>query len=725
MAEFGDTKIYTAEGIDVSAGSFQNSLFSESKRLSDALTNAGGINPAVAPGWQTTSEFEEWTDRLILKRTTTFTLLDGDRFHGDFFTGTEFTSHPNVETDPAVAPEMLALAATYIEDDKHLSLYPAARAAGETGAQELLDELGNDTGPVTFVEVIEFSRIVPVLRDPLAAGTVLGSIVKSNPQSGQTLADQLNFTPRASFQSVVQPGGISTMPKADLNASSTYRQEMLNGFTIGNTWSKSISYSRNWMSFKTSAYATFGIGVRIPWEATVQVGPRRIAKSSPDKTPYKANLSIETLDADEDFYRRVGLPEEHLFDGQEAVLRAEAGITLELEVLGKTIFDRDRGNPLISRGLDLGRNFDPPLGTTLNVASPELLYEQSGLAYQHWAFAIGGDLKADIGITGRDFELIAEPHNGWTKTGVARLSKEARTIEITDENSPEFLEFACDDSSTITGRGSDCRYYRHGVNYSGAEYHTSLDITPQARVRVKVKLSNMVPGVSDVNLSSPWVDLFTASFDLPALGPHDDTEDTINAYTKNKRELNAFGSDGLTRQCELDLDTNKWSVEVVGSFAGVNEIVEQLPQNAVVAAVSEGGIYDPSTHSIRWFVINGEPTGDISYELTTPTTDFPKVVGQTRSPGGVVKGIRSFGSEDADEAVLLIRNSELAKRPTFQELVDGRPKSKIYRAEDGKVRMQLKFQTSEDMTLWTDEGIPWDQEIELPAGRRYFRFGIE
>lgn len=453
-----------------------------------------------------------------------------------FFNEGAYTPDPSIPNDPAVAPDIEALAGAFIQAGGHLDLYPEARAAGNLGTQALLDELSVDRGPVTFVESIEFSRIVPKLDDPSRVRGILGSIMEADAVAGLELAEVLETTPTARFSIPSLPDAITTSSGLQLDRSSTYRQEMLNGFTIGNTWKKEISYDRSWMCFEASAYATFGLGIRIPWEATVTVGPRRIEKHEPDKTPYTANLSIETLDADEDFYRRVGLPSEHLFDGKEAVLLAEAGITLKLEAFGSTIIDRGRSNPLVSRGVDLSKDFDPPLGTTLPVASPELLYEDSGLAYQHWAFAIGGDFKTDIGIAGQNFELVASPYKGWTKSGTARFLKSSRTVTVTAENSAQALEFACDDSSSSDSRTAECRSYHFGVQYSDAQYHTAVEVTPQARLRATLKLSSILSSLSDINLSSPWIDLFTASFDLPALGPHDDTDDTIDAYHRNRRE---------------------------------------------------------------------------------------------------------------------------------------------------------------------------------------------
>lgn len=326
MTQFGDTKIYSSEGIEIQAGPFQGVYFSESKRLADALgAGSTGPEPAVGNDWQTSEEFEEWTDRLILRRTTSFTLLDGAKFHSQFFTGDPFSPHPNIVPDPATPPAILDLAADFIAADGHLNLYPAARDAGNISPQSLLDELSNDIGPVTFTEVIEFSRLVPMLNDPSEADGVMNAIIRTEPVAGIELPESLTNN-RANFSSGFLPQNLGTQPKLNLVTSATYSQEMLNGFTIGKTWSKSITYDRSWMSFKTSAFATFGIGVRIPWEATVEVGPRRIEKTSPDKTAYDANISIQTLDADEDFYRRVGLPSEHYYDGQEAVLHAGAGI---------------------------------------------------------------------------------------------------------------------------------------------------------------------------------------------------------------------------------------------------------------------------------------------------------------------------------------------------------------------------------------------------------------
>lgn len=75
--------------------------------------------------------------------------------------------------------------------------------------------------------------------------------------------------------------------------------------------------------------------------------------------------------------------------------------------------------------------------------------------------------------------------------------------------------------------------------------------------------------------------------------------------------------------------------------------------------------------------------------------------------------------------LLVLEDAELRTRPTFQELLDGRPGSKIMPAgENGKVRLELRLQHSSDLQNWTDDGDPIIREMTMPAGQRYFRFGI-
>ena len=106
------------------------------------------------------------------------------------------------------------------------------------------------------------------------------------------------------------------------------------------------------------------------------MSPSRISGTAPDRTPFEASLSINTLDANEDFYREVGLPSDKRYDGKELVIRAGAGIGFKLKVLGSWIINRGKdGGVRMGEKLDVffaGEELiDPDTGKSLG-ASEEL-----------------------------------------------------------------------------------------------------------------------------------------------------------------------------------------------------------------------------------------------------------------------------------------------------------------------------------------------------------------
>ena len=85
LSEIENTPIYTNEGINFSIGGVHHEVFDVTARLHNALSKLDhGDNPAVENNWTTTAEYEEWSDRLILRKTTNFYVLDGLRFAQNF-----------------------------------------------------------------------------------------------------------------------------------------------------------------------------------------------------------------------------------------------------------------------------------------------------------------------------------------------------------------------------------------------------------------------------------------------------------------------------------------------------------------------------------------------------------------------------------------------------------------------------------------------------------------
>ena len=209
-------------------------------------------------------------------------------------------------------PNINELVQEFINSGKHLDLYEEAKIAGNQGVEHLITELKQDRGPIEIIETVEFSRLVKTLEDPANPSQI--DILSIEPLDGK----EITFNNPASIKNT-RPNTFeaSVNFSDDSEGIVSYSQKMLNGFTVGNEWAKGVTYDRTWFYVHASAFAGFGLGLRIPWTADVEVSKRQIPKEAPNKTEYNASIKVQTLDADEDFYRSVGVPTHHRYRGRE------------------------------------------------------------------------------------------------------------------------------------------------------------------------------------------------------------------------------------------------------------------------------------------------------------------------------------------------------------------------------------------------------------------------
>ena len=745
LAEIESTPIYLNNGISYTAGGVGNTVFDVTARLRDTLAKLDiGQSPAVKNTWSTSEEYEVWTDRLILRKTTNFYVLNGAVF-AHTFNGSSpkiDISHSSVTSNPINLQNLEVLAQNYINAGEHLNLYQEARDAGNLGVQELISELKKDRGPVTIIETVEFSRLVRTLSDPI------------NPHTIDTLANEavlgkeLNTNGLASIKdSRSDTFETGTAFSDDSDGIISYNQKMLNGFTVGNEWSKGVTYDRWWFYAHTSVFAGFGLGLRIPWTADVEVSRRVIPSGDPDKTNYEASIEVETLDADTDFYRSVGVPSVHRYRGKEMPLEAGAGIALQIQVLGVWAINRGRYDPVLGKVIDMGQDFDPPLGPTpMNIITLELPYEQSGFAYNAEYAAVGGDFKADIGVRGDSIDLRVRPYNSWNRSGSV-FSKNYRNISLVNEDAPISLSFSIDDSSA----SEEQLFYNFGPIYDQASYNTSLTITPSARIRGDIYLSMLWDELSDVTVTSNWHPLFTAAFSLPSLGPHAGVDSRIEATHRSKRQLpstlraipHRFSSNPLS---------GAWDFTISDLGSDPITLIEYIPEEFSIesGSITEGGLYDSNSRAITWNLTNKESIPDsVSYRClagNTSTSSVPNPVGSFETSfiaDGMVHNqnaaIMDLRHDSIKEAELDLDNYMLSQRPTLEEyeivvserdakltleeVTDLRPGSMGIVVQDGEATLSLEVEKSNDLGVWTTGG---SSELQIPIqageGKKYFRF---
>ena len=117
LAEIESTPIYLNDGISYTVGGIGNTVFDVTARLQDTLAKLDiGQTPAVKNSWSTSEEYEVWTDRLILRKTTNFYVLNGAVFAQTFNGSTPIIdkSHSSVTSNPINLQDLEVLAQNYI-----------------------------------------------------------------------------------------------------------------------------------------------------------------------------------------------------------------------------------------------------------------------------------------------------------------------------------------------------------------------------------------------------------------------------------------------------------------------------------------------------------------------------------------------------------------------------------------------------------------------------------
>ena len=713
LEAFADTPIYSSDGMVFTVGAVNSDAFDLTTRLQAALNTAVQAGNVVEGGWYTETGFEEWSDRLILLKKTHFYMLDGARFNTEFFVEEGFTSDKEVTVGDETMPDVEPLVQDYIDAGGHLDLYPEAQAAGVLGAAELIAELKQDRGPVTIIETIEFSRIVEPLEQ-LATPKVIDVLVKEPEEGAElNLPDGASLKPRpygapesgTDFQE--HPSGVAA-----------YSQEMLNGFTVGNEWSKSVTYDRRWFYAKAIAFAGFGLGIRIPWTADVEVSPRVIPANEPDRTQYDASISVETLDADTDFYRRVGVPSGKRFNGKELPLQAGAGIGLKVKVLGQWLINRGKNDPLVGRTVNMSEDFDPPLGDSMMIPTSPQFYENTGLAYLTSLAGIGGDFRVVFGINGDAIALKVKPHNSWNKLA-SGYSSGNRTLRLTDQNAPVSLSFAVDDSSAIGNQSS----YHFGPIYDEASYETSLDIIPEARIRGTIYLSEVWDVLSDINITSSWHSLFTATFNLPSLDPHDGTDSKLQATHRNTRYLPRT----LNSQPERIVDTSGddlWNFQFINIGSDSSVVIEYIPDGFELSpgSVKGGGVYHPAERKIVWTIDESSIPESLTYQISALNSGaVPRPVGAVEVSGQSRLAIADSRYGSTAKAESALEQFELSRRPTLDEVRDLRTGSALLNVSEGSATLKVKVQQSDNLNDWEDVSeTTVDVSADVPV--RFYRY---
>ncbi|WP_456451801.1 hypothetical protein [Hydrogenimonas sp.] len=333
------------------------------------------------------------------------------------------------------------------------------------------------------------------------------------------LAKKLDRVPGVVKENMKKPHAKISQQMAHYNphlgGTASVGKKFLNGFTLGGEYSytyrerykkggKEIYLVELW------AYLGAGIGLRLPYEMLVRMGPERLEKGS----DAKVSIYFEAKDFTAKEYREVGLPNYQVFDGKEFVLRYGAQIGAKLKVLGETVFDSALG-----KKVDNSRDFTTPLGGERAPIKKVVLHGKDiGLYYGNTqSFYVEGNLRFDLFLVGEELRMKLEGYHCRPDitTLHARKREEAWPSIKLKEIGRGITERSHDDYG---------EYVPFGIVLKKPEYESDIAIDTLMSMRANI---NCGKWIGWKHVDTPWLHVYTFELDMPTLDAHSGTVSKI------------------------------------------------------------------------------------------------------------------------------------------------------------------------------------------------------
>lgn len=283
--------------------------------------------------------------------------------------------------------------------------------------------------------------------------------------------NQFKFRP---FQAALRQPVETTAPSPETQAGITVHNEMkfLSGFTYGALYGNHYEVEfagETW--FTDRYYASFeyqigaGFGLRWPFIVTGDA-------SVNDKSATVA-VRASGINANNDFYNTVGLPDDKVFNGKEFVFQIGATCELYASIPGPNI----RLSCPPEMGIDLGSNYTPPLGSNSN----STLYERSVSGR-----LFGLSLESPVGYAALNPGINVTGSNGFLTLDVKGLSADAdkQSLRISGNSG----------SIALTAKPSDfppppgTKYPKFGYSLSNSRYELDVSVVPTLATELGVGL---------------------------------------------------------------------------------------------------------------------------------------------------------------------------------------------------------------------------------------------
>ncbi|MEN8212067.1 MAG: hypothetical protein ABFR31_10130 [Thermodesulfobacteriota bacterium] len=436
----------------------------------------------------------EFEDSFVLRKSMTITVLNPKEMKQISPTFKSYLSrqkHSKRIDFNALDPESKKGLSELMKTVNSLEPGDPIRKAAAKGKQAVLDAIAAGKGELTIEDTIVVPKFIPkpVKGITMYPGVQNGRLnfKKLQPVSLPVLKELNRVSPPVKFVPVTQ---LETkplqmmpkdpkMPEYSKSGKHTFTAEFLTGFTRGHSWQWERKWSYNSGFFRVTIGGGYGFGLRVPVRATGELSPTNIYRYDvrDNLDNLQGRMTAQTLDADENYYKRTGMSPSKIFRGNEVVLEQQLGFGFKLRALWKDLAHK----PFNGFGLNYSQNARPPWGANCTNCGfhipipPEIT--QTTLEFS----VMTGFVQTGFHVngTGKAILKFTPFYNGNPASSVSMMF-----------DKPGYKPFNLHLPRLSPPSGQDLVSQQFGFKLSEPTYRMGLSITPEVRVGVNAGYKN-------------------------------------------------------------------------------------------------------------------------------------------------------------------------------------------------------------------------------------------
>ncbi len=539
MKKFANKKIKTEGNKTIKLGTLTRVAFVEQDKFATEVGKGSSVGKAILSKPTVNDSVQEFPDSYIITKSTTIVVIDPGKLAQSSPIYKKFLNQrkpQKIKLNKLSKEEKKGLK-EFMKKASSLSAGDPLRQAAEQGEQKVLDAIAAGKGELT----VEDTLIIPKDFTPPKDGTVMYPVFKNGLINYSTLKKAampalksmalLSTGPKKDLAAAVRPekvtvsktspptGGAQTTEKTGKH---TFQEDFLAGFTIGNAWQWERRWNYHSGFFRITIGGGFGFGLRIPVRVNGEVEPTKILvyRKTDRKVTATGQLRVETLDANKQYYKNVGIAPSQVFEGKEVVLEYMFGYGYKFRALWTDVAQKS----FSKTGFNYSQNTKPPLGGNCSSCGfhipipPEITRTKFKIADALDGFVQIGLHVNGNGRVGFEYNDIVGREPGTTKRNLMFNSTSPQNITI----SVPKLTLGKDQTEASQSYGFEIDHFK---------YILGVSVTPEVRVGIKVGYKSF-----SRTFTTDWIELnmFTRRIGTVTLYRHKGTT-TNYKYTNGKK----------------------------------------------------------------------------------------------------------------------------------------------------------------------------------------------